>query len=637
MQPGELKQDAERIEGHAFISYVRENSREVDRLQSELESAGVRVWRDTADLWPGQDWRARIRHAISDDALVFIACFSSASLHRDKSYQNEELTLAIEQLRLRRPDDPWLIPVRFDACEIPDRDIGGGRTLASIQRADLFGRHSSEETARLLATVLQILGRDPGRRSRRLTQDEGNGRHGQSAAGTAERSSIPEPGQAFIQQRIGSRYVRRPQSRKAPHIAVTLLAVSAMLVAAVAIGFGISAIIGNDTGQWQFTGRLTAGHAGTHLVQLHDGRVLAISGDKGNGVFTSTAEVYNPDTGQWTPAGTLHDARMAFGQPSVLPNGDVLVAGGHDPNVIDYATAELYDPATNQWTLTGSLHIARRYDVQVELKNGDVLVATGSSGPPTCSRFLSSAELYNPATGRWTYTGSTQIPRESAMGIRLADGRVLLAGGYTCLGAGDTDPVTTEIYDPATGRWSQAGDLPHGWLGGTMVLLPDDRVLLVDGWQHSTGRPFAEAVIFDPATGRWTEAAAPKLPRAGPAVTVLPDGEVLVSQGGQLQSEIYDPVTNSWSLDAVARDNNDGGQSFLLPTGDVLLAGGSNKSGPSTTAELYTPRLLRLRPSASPLRDRVPPAGASGPVRLIGGDSIGRGDARRSARPFGGS
>jgi hypothetical protein len=45
--------------------------------------------------------------------------------------QNEELILAIEQLRQRPPEEPWLIPVRFDACQIPDRDIGAGRTLNS--------------------------------------------------------------------------------------------------------------------------------------------------------------------------------------------------------------------------------------------------------------------------------------------------------------------------------------------------------------------------------------------------------------------------------------------------------------------------------------------------------------------------
>jgi TIR domain len=148
----------DKVAGHVFISYVREDSDRVDKLQRTLQAAGIPVWRDSADLWPGEDWRIMIRRAITDNALVFMACFSRASLARGKSYQNEELTLAIEQLRLRSPHDPWLIPVRFDRCEIPDRDIGGGRTLTSIQRADLFGRGAEESAARLTASVLRILG-----------------------------------------------------------------------------------------------------------------------------------------------------------------------------------------------------------------------------------------------------------------------------------------------------------------------------------------------------------------------------------------------------------------------------------------------------------------------------------------------
>ena len=146
------------VTGHVFISYAREDSHRVDELHRTLQAAGIPVWRDTADLWPGQDWSAEIRRAITDNALVFIACFSCASLARSKTYQNEELTLAIEQMRLRRPDEPWLIPVRFDDCEIPDRDIGGGRTLASIQRADLFGDRPDNGAARLVEAVLQVLG-----------------------------------------------------------------------------------------------------------------------------------------------------------------------------------------------------------------------------------------------------------------------------------------------------------------------------------------------------------------------------------------------------------------------------------------------------------------------------------------------
>jgi Rne/Rng family ribonuclease len=144
--------------GHVFISYVREDSGEVDELQQELEAAGIPVWRDTADLWPGEDWGAKIRQAITGDALVFIACFSSHSVARQRSYQNEELLLAIEQLRRRQPGVPWLIPVRFDDCEIPGYELGAGRTLTSLQRADLFGPERHRAAGRLITAVNRLLG-----------------------------------------------------------------------------------------------------------------------------------------------------------------------------------------------------------------------------------------------------------------------------------------------------------------------------------------------------------------------------------------------------------------------------------------------------------------------------------------------
>lgn len=147
--------------GHVIISYVREDAPQVDQLQDMLQAAGIPVWRDTADLWPGEDWRAKIRAAINDNALVFLACFSTRSLARDRSYQNEELILAIEQLRQRPPERPWLIPVRFDDCPIPDRDTGAGRTLSSIQCADLFGDRYDDQAQRLTAAIQQILGHHP--------------------------------------------------------------------------------------------------------------------------------------------------------------------------------------------------------------------------------------------------------------------------------------------------------------------------------------------------------------------------------------------------------------------------------------------------------------------------------------------
>jgi tetratricopeptide (TPR) repeat protein len=151
------------VRGHAFISYVREDGSRVDRLQRVLERSGIPVWRDTRDLWPGQDWRLEIRRAIVGDGLAFVACFSEHSEARVRSYQYEELRLAVDELRQRRPDLPWLIPVRFSECRLPEFDLGGGRTLDSLQRLDLFGERWDEQGERLVGAIRWVLGyRRPG-------------------------------------------------------------------------------------------------------------------------------------------------------------------------------------------------------------------------------------------------------------------------------------------------------------------------------------------------------------------------------------------------------------------------------------------------------------------------------------------
>ena len=62
---------------------------------------------------------------------------------------------------------------------------------------------------------------------------------------------------------------------------------------------------------------------------------------------------------------------------TLLPNGKVLVAGGVVTAAILLASAELYDPATGTWTATGSLNTARYYHTATLLPNGKVLVAGG--------------------------------------------------------------------------------------------------------------------------------------------------------------------------------------------------------------------------------------------------------------------
>ena len=121
----------------AFLSYVREDQPNVDRLCHDLARRGVRIWLDRQQIRPGQRWKDAIRQAIREGSF-FIACFSTEVSSKSRTYMNEELRLALEELSLRPTDRAWFIPVRLDECSIPDLRIGAGETLHDIQWVDLF-------------------------------------------------------------------------------------------------------------------------------------------------------------------------------------------------------------------------------------------------------------------------------------------------------------------------------------------------------------------------------------------------------------------------------------------------------------------------------------------------------------------
>jgi hypothetical protein len=141
---------------HVFVSYVREDNELVNELCYVLRANGIKVWLDRNELKPGQRWQSAIRRAIREGAF-FVACFSQSYVERKKSYMNEELTLAVDELRQRPTDVEWFIPIALSENAVPDRDIGGGQTLHDLQWVNLSSEVGSPPWKREVSLLVKTL------------------------------------------------------------------------------------------------------------------------------------------------------------------------------------------------------------------------------------------------------------------------------------------------------------------------------------------------------------------------------------------------------------------------------------------------------------------------------------------------
>jgi Galactose oxidase, central domain/Kelch motif len=207
------------------------------------------------------------------------------------------------------------------------------------------------------------------------------------------------------------------------------------------------------------TAPLGVAQAGQTATLLPDGQVLIAAGG------TTNAELYNPATRSFAATAKMPLA-VSGATATLLPNGKVLVAGGvHGFHQV--TNAELYDPATGTWAATGAMNVARSGQTATLLPSGEVVVAGGGCNGSgygcdagSFESALSSAELYNPATGTWAKTGSMKDGREDFTATLLKNGQVLAAGGFNnCDDDFCSDINTAELYNPATGTWALTGSM----------------------------------------------------------------------------------------------------------------------------------------------------------------------------------
>ncbi|HTS11247.1 MAG TPA: kelch repeat-containing protein [Candidatus Limnocylindrales bacterium] len=332
---------------------------------------------------------------------------------------------------------------------------------------------------------------------------------------------------------------------------------------------------------FQPTGNMGVDRVAHTATLLQSGKVLITGGYNANEVLP-TAQIYDPGTGAFTPTGNMTTPRFAH-TATLLQNGKVLIAGGSPglgdlsggDNSDDLSTAELFDPATGTFTATGAMNEPHSEHAAALLANGKVLVVGGSPG--------NVAELYDPATGTFTPTTGQLIVggRWGCTATLLNDGTVLIAGGRDDEDVWDGYPLNdAELFDPATGNFTATGAMNQFRYNHTATLLNNGKVLVTGGFN---GSPVPDAELFDPAAGSFSGTGNMGTPRADHTATLLNDGTVLVAGGfsytppGSFSSaEVFDPATNKFAPTGPMGAPRFGHTATLLNSGLVLVTGGQS-------------------------------------------------------------
>jgi WD40 repeat protein len=318
--------------------------------------------------------------------------------------------------------------------------------------------------------------------------------------------------------------------------------------------------------------------------------------------FAVAAVALHRSTTSSSPAGSLAAATPMLEPRSghtatLLPDGKVLIAGGMRRNQDFYKSAELYDPATGKFQLTGEMSIGRVGLIAVLLKTGKVLVAGGwVMGHGTTD----SAELYDPATGKFTVIAKMTIRRGQPSATLLPDGDVLIVGGEQS----NESLASSEIFHVKTLSFQPTGSMHHARISHTATLLNDGRVLIVGGY---AGDVSSSAELYDPKAGSFTETGSLLMARCKHTAGLLPDGRVLIAGGsdergwsGNLNSaEIYDPKTKKFTSASPLNDSR-----FKLPDEAVRLADGKLLvAGGSRLVEVFDPTKGKFAIAAGEMND----------------------------------
>ncbi|MBZ4413370.1 galactose oxidase [Myxococcus sp. MISCRS1] len=195
---------------------------------------------------------------------------------------------------------------------------------------------------------------------------------------------------------------------------------------------------------------------------------------------------------------------------------------------------------------------------------------------------------------RWDAAGTPNTARTGHTATLLADGRVLVVGGFS--NASGTGALTSvELYDPRNGgSWTSLPPLQVARGEHTATLISGGKVLVVGGRAGAT--PTKSVELYDPASGTSPRPDLPISARASHGAVLLPDGDEVLVMGGGANGETglgdsarYAVFGGTWSTGSGSMRAERNVLSVTMVLNRVFAVGGYNASRTEGSYDVYTP------------------------------------------------
>jgi N-acetylneuraminic acid mutarotase len=256
--------------------------------------------------------------------------------------------------------------------------------------------------------------------------------------------------------------------------------------------------VANAQGTYTAKGPAALVRSEVAVVEI-SGKIYVVGGEVGDVKDSPLLQEYDPVTDKWRdlvpmPAGASHIAAATL-------NGKLYAAGGFTLNVHRNPVDRffVYDPEENRWQALAPL--------SAPLGSVGLAAAAGKihaiGGRDSNQNVVATHEVYDPATNTWSSAAPLPVARDH-FGIVVLDGRIHVVGGRSGGGGFGMNMARHDVFDPATGLWTQGAPMPTARSSGAAAVYRD--LLFYAGGEckdQATRAAFNENEAYDPKTDRW--------------------------------------------------------------------------------------------------------------------------------------